>query len=176
MKLEKFFYKKVNSTNDVAIKKIKKGHVAGIIVSKEQNKGRGQHGKKWISIKGNLFLTIFFKIKQNKSLKKITSFNCTIIRKILSKIFKVKISIKLPNDLLINKKKFCGILQETIFFNKNKFLIVGIGINLLKNPNIYEYPATNLLKEKGFKFSKTEIVNRIKKGYEINLKKFTLND
>jgi len=55
MKFKKFFYKKVNSTNDVAIKKIKSGYKNGIIVSEFQKKGRGQVGKKWVSFKGNLF-------------------------------------------------------------------------------------------------------------------------
>ena len=105
MKFKKFFYKKVNSTNDLAIKKIKSGITQGIIVANYQKKGRGQHGKRWLSFKGNLFLTIFFKIKQNINIKKITVLNCKIIKKTLLKYIKKTISIKAPNDLLINKKK-----------------------------------------------------------------------
>ena len=56
MKFKKFFYKKVNSTNDLAIKKIKTGIIQGIIIADYQKKGRGQHGKKWLSFKGNLFI------------------------------------------------------------------------------------------------------------------------
>ena len=81
MKFKKFFYKKVNSTNDLAIKKIKSGITQGIIVANYQKKGRGQHGKRWLSFKGNLFITIFFKIKQNINIKKITVLNCKIIKK-----------------------------------------------------------------------------------------------
>ena len=50
MKFKKFFFKKVNSTNDLAIKKIKTGITQGIIVSDYQKKGRGQHGKKMVII------------------------------------------------------------------------------------------------------------------------------
>ena len=121
-------------------------------------------------------MSVFFKINENKSIIKINQFNCNIIKKILTKIFKIKISIKLPNDLLINRKKICGILQETFFFNENKFLIVGIGINLVKNPFISDYPTTNLLKETGLKIKNEKIANFIKKKYEINLKKFAIND
>ena len=40
-----------------------------------------------------------------------------------------KIEIKWPNDLLLNKKKFCGILQEKIKSHNFEYLIVGIGLN-----------------------------------------------
>ena len=61
-----FNFKKVNSTNDIAIKKVKKGFTRGLVQAEFQKKGRGQRGKKWISYKGNLFITIFFKINKKK--------------------------------------------------------------------------------------------------------------
>ncbi len=176
MKLKKFSYKKVNSTNDLAIQKIKKGFIQGLVVAEEQKKGRGQYGKKWVSQKGNLFLSIFFKIKKKTTIKKITSINCKIIKKILSKLFKTKLSIKFPNDLLINKKKVCGILQETIINNDNKFIIIGVGINLSKNPIIINYPTTNLLKETSIKISRIKLLKIIKYNFEKKLKKFALKD
>ena len=120
MSFKKFNYKTVMSTNDIAIKKIKKGLEKGIIISELQKKGRGQHGKKWISLRGNLFISIFFEIKKNVQIRKLTKINCEIIKKSLSKYINKKILIKYPNDLIINKKKFCGILQETIFNKKKK--------------------------------------------------------
>ena len=176
MKIKKFLYKKVNNTNDLAIKIIKQGYNSGIIIAEEQKKGRGQYGRKWLSFKGNLFLSVFFKINKKKSLNQIIQFNRNIIKKVLSSLFKINISIKLPNDLLIGKKKICGILQETIFFNDSKFLIVGIGINSVKNPFINDYPTTNLLKETGLKIKNEKIANIIKKNYEIYLKKFAIKD
>ena len=172
MKFKKFFYKKVNSTNDLAIKKIKSGITQGIIVANYQKKGRGQHGKRWLSFKGNLFITIFFKIKKNINIKKITILNCKIIKKILFKYIKKTISIKPPNDLLINKKKICGILQESKFNNEAKFIVIGVGINLIKNPKIKNYPTTNILSETGFKVKKIDLIKNIEKNYINNLKLF----
>ncbi len=172
MNFKKFFYKKVNSTNDLALKKIKSGCKRGIIISEFQKKGRGQIGKKWISFKGNLFISIFFEIKKNISIKKMTSINCKIIKNILFKNIKKKITIKYPNDLLINKRKFCGILQE-IKFNKDfKFMIVGIGINLIKNPKIKNYPTTNILNETGIEIRKLKLINSIEANYTSKLKLF----
>ena len=114
MKLIKTNLKISNSTNDEAIKRIKKGKNNGIIITQIQKRGRGRYGKKWISIKGNLFMSIFFEIKEKSLLKKITKDNCHLVKKSLSNLVKYRISIKPPNDLLIMGKKVCGILQETI--------------------------------------------------------------
>ena len=172
MIFKKFYYKKVNSTNGLAIKKIKNGITKGIVIADYQKKGRGQHGKKWLSFKGNLFITIFFKLKENINIKKITILNCKIIKKTLFKYIKKTISIKPPNDLLINKKKICGILQEIKFNNKSKFIIIGIGINLIKSPEIKNYPTTNIFKETGFKVKKYDLIKNIEKNYIKNLKLF----
>jgi len=172
MKFKKFFYKKVNSTNDLAIKKIKYGLRRGIIISESQNKGRGQFGNVWISFKGNLFMSIFFEVKKNISVKKMITMNCEIIKKTLLKYLKNKITIKYPNDLQINKKKFCGILQEIIFNKELKFMIVGIGINLIKNPKIKNYPTTNIFIETGIKIKKLKLIKSIESNYSSKLKLF----
>ena len=172
MNFKKFFYKKINSTNDLAIKKIKTGCTKGIIIADYQKKGRGQFGKKWLSFKGNLFMTIFFEIKKNIKLKKITDLNCKIIKKILLKYFKKNITIKYPNDLLVNKKKICGILQETAFNKNIKFIVIGIGINLIKDPEIKNYLTTNILKETGLKVKKVHLIKNIEKNYIKSLKLF----
>ena len=41
MKLKKFIFKSVSSTNDMAIKKIKQDQDSGIIVAKKETKGFG---------------------------------------------------------------------------------------------------------------------------------------
>ena len=172
MRFKKFFYKKVNSTNDLAIRKIKKGITKAIIIAEYQKKGRGQHGKKWVSLNGNIFMTIFFKIKENINIKKITILNCKIIKNVLFQYIKRTITIKPPNDLLIDKKKICGILQEIKFNEEQKFIVIGIGINLIKNPVIKNYPTTSILKETGFKVKKSDLIKKVEKNYIKNLKLF----
>ena len=66
MKFKIFKFEKVTSTNDVAINLIKeKQKSIGCVYADIQTKGRGTHGKKWISDKGNLFGSIFFPLKDN---------------------------------------------------------------------------------------------------------------
>ena len=166
MKLKKYQYKKVKSTNDVAIKKIKSGIRRGIVLAEIQTKGRGQYGKKWISFKGNLLMSVFFEINNSTLIKNITFKNCEIIRKSIQKFTKNKIKIKPPNDLLINKEKICGILQETFFKDKKKFIVVGIGLNLVKSPKIKKYPTNYLNKYTSKKVSKLMLFRSIKYLYE----------
>ena len=169
MKLLKFTYKKVMSTNDVAIRKIRSGIEQGIIITNEQKKGRGRFGNKWISLKGNLFTTIFYKVNSNYNLKKITQKNCLLIFKTLKTVIKKNISIKYPNDILINSKKICGILQEIIKYNNKYFIIVGIGINIVGSPKINKYQTTHLNKHLNRKVSKYKIFFKIKKIFENNI-------
>ena len=172
MKFNKFKYKKINSTNDVAIQKIKKGYLNGIVIADIQEKARGQYGRKWICYKGNLFMSIFFRIKSNISLKTITKLNCEIVKNSIYQAIKKKINIKYPNDLLINNRKFCGILQETVFCKSKKFIIIGIGINLIKSPNIKNYLTTNILEETGLSLNKIKISKLIELNYYKKLNLF----
>jgi len=176
MRLKKYVFKITKSTNDIAIRKIKEGKESGIITSEKQTKGRGRHGNKWISLKGNLFMSIFFEIEKIKSIDKITVKNCIIIKNALSKFVRKRIQIKKPNDLLINKKKICGILQETLQNNGKFFFIVGIGLNLVKSPVITNYPTTYLFKYTNKKVSKLLVFKSIKKLYEKKLNYLKLNN
>ena len=173
MKFKVFRFKKVKSTNNTAIRILKNSNIHyGMISSETQNNGRGQYGKKWISYKGNLFVSFFFKLDNLKiSFKHLTKLNCLLVRKILSTYYKKKIIYKKPNDLLIDKKKICGILQETLIKLDKKYLIVGVGVNLIKSPYIKNYPTTNLKELLNKKVSKIKIENQLKKIFELKLTK-----
>ena len=166
MKLKRFLFKKVKSTNNTALRLIKLGNDNGLISTETQTKGKRQRANKWISNKGNLFISIFFEINSKFSLKKITTTNLSILKKIISNQITEKINIKLPNDILIGKKKVCGILQEIIYHNEHKYLIVGIGINIINSPNILNYPTTFLNNYSKKKINKIKIINKIKLNFE----------
>jgi BirA family biotin operon repressor/biotin-[acetyl-CoA-carboxylase] ligase len=174
MNIKRFDFKKVNSTNKTAIKIIKNSRFDyGMVVSENQKNGKGQYGKKWISYKGNLFVSFFYNIDNiDSSIKKLTRMNCLLVKKLISKFYKKEIFFKSPNDLLINKKKISGILQEIIIKDNKKYLIVGIGINIVKSPNINKYPTTNLLEIVGKKIDYKKMVNQLKLIFEKNLSKY----
>ena len=177
MKLKKFKFKRVKSTNNTAIRIIKENNYnLGMVIAETQTNGRGQYGRKWISSKGNLFVSFFNELnKTNLSINTITKINCLLVKKLLSTFTRKKIIFKKPNDLLIDKKKISGILQEVIFLNNKKFLITGIGINIIKNPYIKNYPATNLQEVTKKSISKSNVENKLKQLFEKNLPKLDKN-
>ena len=168
MKLRSLKFKSVKSTNDIAHMLIKKKNIRPtIIMSEKQTKGRGTMGKKWISKKGNLFLTIFFDISNKKiDFKKFAVLNAYLLKGILIKKFSNKIKIKWPNDLLFERKKICGILQETVFNEGKKFLIVGIGINTNLYPKNCSFSSTSLKQITNKNIDNKKLFIMIKKNYE----------
>ena len=174
MKFKILRFKKLISTNYTAIRIIRSSNLMyGMIIAERQINGRGQYGRKWISLKGNLFVSFFYNLdNMNLNMTQITKINCVLVKKLISKYYKKRIIYKKPNDLLIKGKKICGILQETINKLNKKFLIVGIGINLVKNPIIKDYPIINLNDLINKEISKKKIEIELKNIFEKNLKKF----
>ena len=168
MKLKKFNFKIIDSTNNLAIRIIKNtNNKSGIVIAEKQKKGRGQYGKKWTSFKGNLFVSIFFQLnKVQLSLKDLTNVNCFLVKKLLSNFYKGKITVKKPNDLMVNNMKISGILQETLLKLDKKFIIIGIGVNLIKSPKVKNYFTTNLFDLTGIKITPKNAALKLKKIYE----------
>ena len=169
MEFEIFKFENVTSTNDVAIELIReKKKEIGCVYADLQTKGRGTRGKKWISGIGNLFASIFFPLKKNyPPFNEFSIISPVIISEVIKKFCeKKKISFKWPNDVLVDKKKICGILQEVITSDEKNFLIIGIGINIVSNPNLNSYyKATNLFSETRKKPPIPELINLLIDSY-----------
>ena len=168
MKIKIKNYKKVKSTNDVAMKLIKRNILEPTLITTEkQTNGRGRIGKKWISLKGNLFVTLFFEFDNKKiNFKQFAVLNAFLLKKVISNIISKKIKIKWPNDLLFNKLKFCGILQEVIKFNDFDYLIVGIGLNTNIVPQNKSFKSTCLKNILNKKIDNQKILKKIVIAYE----------
>tara|TARA_B100000579_G_scaffold421070_1_gene421451 strand:- start:193 stop:705 length:513 start_codon:yes stop_codon:yes gene_type:complete len=167
MKIQMVKYDSVDSTNNVAIRRIKNGKIKPtLIIANSQKKGRGQYGRKWSSYKGNIFMTFYFNLKKNITQKNLSKKIYTIIKKSLEKFVNEEIRVKLPNDLLIRGSKVCGILQESIIHNNDRYFIVGIGINLVKSPKITNKQVSFLQKYNNNKINKNDICKKIRINFE----------
>jgi len=108
------------------------------VIAKQQTKGYGQYGREWISMKGNLYLSLIIPTENITS--DITLVSAVVIGDIISR-HGIYIQYRWVNDILINGAKVGGILTE--YYKGN--LIIGIGLNLKHNPdNITNLNSTNL--------------------------------
>ena len=181
MKIKLIKFKSVKSTNDIAIQLIKKKKTQPTLISSEkQTKGRGTMGKKWISQKGNLFMSIFFEINQKKiNFRQFAILNAFLLRKLVANFISRDIKIKWPNDLLYNKKKICGILQEVVSYNEKNFLIVGIGLNTNIAPKSKSFSSTSLKNIINKRIDNKKILQNTKNLYEkflIEIKKLSFDE
>ena len=161
-------YKKVKSTNDIALSFIKKNtSEPTLIITEKQTSGRGRFGKKWISKKGNLLVSLFFKFDEKRiNFKQFSVLNAFLLKKVISKAISEKIQIKWPNDLLFKNMKFCGILQEVIKFDNFDYLIVGIGLNTNIDPQNKGFKSTSLKNILKKKINNQKVLNNIVVAYE----------
>jgi BirA family biotin operon repressor/biotin-[acetyl-CoA-carboxylase] ligase len=124
-------FKTIKSTNEKAKELANNGALPWtVIVSEEQESGYGTKGSIWFSPKGGLYFSIILPQNNIQDLQTITILSAFAVAKIIKEIFNLEPMIKLPNDVMINNKKFCGILTENIIIGeKLKLSVIGIGVD-----------------------------------------------
>ena len=107
-----------------------------------QTAGRGRGDRKWESPKGNLYASWVGRLPRPMKEVAQASFVASLAVFETTKHFmpQADLTFKWPNDVLIEGKKFCGILLEI----EGDWLIVGIGVNLRTAPKEALYPAAAL--------------------------------
>lgn len=161
------YFDETESTNDVLKDMIKEGIESGTTVSaKRQTKGRGQYNRVWFSAEDALAFSIalkFTSVPDNFTVKAGECVKNSIIE--LCGFTPDNLRIKLPNDILINDKKVCGILTEAQTCGDTVWIVCGIGINV----NTKEIPievrdiATSVYLETGQELDLKELMLTIHK-------------
>ena len=138
-----------------------------VVISENQTKGRGTNGRVWHSNCGeNILMTLIcYPQKEVNKLQGITYSIAEIIKLTIEELYGINLDIKLPNDLLLDGKKVCGILTESsIQKGQVKYLLIGIGLNVNQIDFLDEIKniATSLKKENMNKeFLREEIIIKI---------------
>ena len=128
-----FSFDSLDSTNDCGKVLSANGQPEGsLIITEYQTKGHGRFQRNWISEPGkNLLFSIILKPDlDEKKLHLLTFFLANSIAEVIENLYPLKLMAKWPNDLMINEKKFCGILLESVVTKKIDTIICGIGINV----------------------------------------------
>lgn len=139
------FYDSVDSTQDLAFAAAHDSEPEGVvIVAAEQLAGRGRSGNSWVSRPGNIYSS--YLLRPDISLQDIGQYSF-IVAVALAETMRPylrapeKLTLKWPNDLLIEGKKVAGILLETVLSETGhvEALIVGVGVNLVHAPEDRSY-------------------------------------
>lgn len=173
------YFNEVDSTNNVAKKMAEEGAPEGtLIIAKSQSKGRGRHGKKWISPEGGVWMSIILRPDMHPSkAPRLTLITGVAVAETLKKECSLDVGIKWPNDILIGDKKVCGILTEAISHADTlDYIIVGIGIDL--NIDLDLFPpklrrgATSLKAELEREIQSAELIEKFLANFEDTYNKF----
>jgi len=134
------------STNDYLKQHYQSLNHLTIVRARYQTAGRGQFSRQWESNPNENFLVSFlFKdIQHQDTIKTLERTMIQCCQKFLSSLG-ITATWKLPNDLLVNGQKICGMLietkqQETTF----DYVIIGIGMNILQSHFLNLSDATSL--------------------------------
>ncbi|AGF74558.1 biotin-protein ligase birA [Bartonella australis AUST/NH1] len=144
-------YESVDSTNLVAQRKANAGHRGQLwIVAEEQTQGRARRGRAWYSPKGNFYSSLLLIDDINPKTAAYLSFVAGVsMVEAVRQFIKDKscadsvISLKWPNDILLQGKKSSGILLELSRLTSQKYaLIIGIGMNVKYHYKDTSYPTS----------------------------------
>lgn len=142
----------VGSTNDEAKRLAAQGEEVcpdGTLVwAKSQSAARGRRGRTWEAFDGNLFLSLV--LRPEVPALEATQLGYVTALALYDTIGELcppgyEAHCKWPNDVLLNGKKFCGILLEASGNQQGNldWLVIGVGVNVTQHPDTADYPTTS---------------------------------
>lgn len=165
------YFNTIDSTHKYAKNNIENIKHGKIVIAEEQTEGIGTKGRKWHTGKEkNIAMTIV--LKPNKKVSELENLTVDIakeIQKAILELANIELTIKKPNDLLLNNKKICGILTEVHSVGeKVNYLLLSIGFNVNETefPEDIEEIVTSLKREYKVDFSREEIIKKIIENIE----------
>lgn len=168
------YFPEISSTNSYALNLCTREPQDGtLVVANYQTHGRGRHRRAWQAPRGKalLFSLLLTPPPALRGLQLLTIIGAVSVCEAIKQLHSLPVSIKWPNDVLINGKKICGILTElTTRRGVTSGVVVGIGINVNQKaselPRALGTPATSLLIESGNKISRLELLVKILERFE----------
>ncbi len=157
-----YYFDSIDSTQNQALKMADDPVNDGtVIIAAKQTGGKGRSGRKWVSPKGGIWLSIILQPKFDISITTLFPIASALaLSNALEKTFKISPELKWPNDLTITGKKVAGMLVDvSLESNRIENLVLGVGINfdvdakqiektLKGSPNFYGVASLSEQKKK----------------------------
>lgn len=156
----------VGSTNAEAMRLARAGDAGRLwVTARRQTAGRGRRGRDWISEEGNLYASLLLiDPAPNTAIGNLPLVAALGVYRTLKPFFArtpQALSIKWPNDILVDGAKINGILLESEHVGHRRLaIVIGCGINCAHHPAGTEYPATDL-KECGIDIDPPDLFERL---------------
>ncbi len=135
-------YQSVETTQNHAQEAVDADEAEGFVVQAlMQESGKGRHGNQWSSPIGNLYMSLLLRptcaLEQAGELAFVVAVALSAALDDYIEPSKHTKTLKWPNDILIDGLKLSGILLESdIKDNKLNVIIVGMGLNIFKAPDL----------------------------------------
>ena len=157
-------YFKIGSTNTAAMEAASAGAPEGsVFLAEQQTAGRGRGGHSWHSVQSDgIYCSVILRpaLPPSEALLLSLAAGLALHAAVQKMDSRMQADLKWPNDLLIDGKKFGGILTEmNAEVTRVRYVVIGIGINV----NQTEFPAdlreiaTSLRMASGSTWSRMEL-------------------
>ena len=137
----------IDSTNEEAVRRGRSGQCGPLwLIALAQEAGRGRSGRAWVSAPGNLFTSLLMPLERIET-GPLHSFVAALALRdtFISLLPPMRaVTLKWPNDVLVEGRKIAGILLESGTGSAGRWLVVGIGANLVDAPEGTRWPSTSL--------------------------------
>jgi BirA family biotin operon repressor/biotin-[acetyl-CoA-carboxylase] ligase len=143
-------YETLGSTNTEALALARAGEAGPLwITAARQTAGRGRRGRNWVSEPGNLYASLLLSGLAHPERAPELSFVASLALHdaiaALAPQLGSRLTLKWPNDVLLDGAKLAGILLEAERMpGRPLAVVIGIGVNCAHHPGATGYPATDL--------------------------------
>lgn len=175
---KKYHFETIDSTNKKARELAAEGAPHGTLVTADaQQAGIGRRGRSWSSEKeAGIYMSLLLRpeIEADKA-SMLTLVAALAVERAIEEPLDCQPMIKWPNDIVLNRKKICGILTEMgLKGTEIDYVIIGIGINV----NNKEFPeeiistATSLFMEIGKETDREMLITEVWKQFAVYYEQF----
>jgi BirA family transcriptional regulator, biotin operon repressor / biotin---[acetyl-CoA-carboxylase] ligase len=134
----------VDSTNSEALRQWQAGRREALwIISDEQTAGRGRENRNWVSRPGNLYASLLLPLAvPPAAVPQLSLIAAVAMHETIAHFCEgANVTLKWPNDCLVNGAKIAGILIESLSASPQA-VCIGMGINVAHAPDAAIYPTT----------------------------------